>query len=173
MTRRLPVLFIVLLSLYPLPLRTDVPSPSRRIVTLELPTGTYRYVDQELLVQPKEGVSIVELNSLFSAYGAYIEDVDKRNRRGYAVVVFPRAIDVLQAEQIVRESPIVKYAHLNYVGTFATTDPYFGQQWALDLPPLNSSTRRVKISGKMRPGRLTHACDAIHGRADNRDTQRS
>jgi parallel beta-helix repeat protein len=38
---------------------------------------------------------------------------------------------VLQAERIVRESPIVKSAHLNYVGTFATTDPYFGRQWAL------------------------------------------
>jgi hypothetical protein len=83
MSRRLYVLLFVLFSFCPLPLRTDVaPSSSRRIVTLESPTGTYRYVDQELLVQPKEGVSIVELNRLFSAYGAYIEDVGNRNRRG-------------------------------------------------------------------------------------------
>lgn len=132
MTGRLPVLlFVVVFSLCPLSLRTDVPSSSRDIVTLELPTGTYRYVDQELLVQPREHVSIGELNGFLSAYGGYIEDADQLNRRGYAVVVFPRTIDVFQAERAVRASPLVKYAHLNYVGTFATTDPYFDQQWAL------------------------------------------
>jgi hypothetical protein len=38
---------------------------------------------------------------------------------------------MLEAERAVRSSGLVRYAQLNYVGTFSTTDPYYSQQWAL------------------------------------------
>jgi hypothetical protein len=70
MRRRLRILIFVLLCFFPLPAGTDVPPSLRAIATQESPTGTYRYVDQELLVQPKEGVSIGELSADLSAYSA-------------------------------------------------------------------------------------------------------
>jgi hypothetical protein len=239
MRRLLALTFIILLSATQAEARLNDLTPPHRIKTLEQPTGIYKYIDQELLVQPRDGVLHTALGDIVSFYGAHIERTDDVAKYGFALVILPASTDLMLIKEQLSNNPNIKTVNLNYVGGFATEDPYFANQWALrnieaprgwnaypqgvspvvvaildsgyfgheevsstnpriiqneyeynftdtlyygddadhatgiDLPPLNSSTRRVKISGKMRPGRLTHACDAIHGRADNRDPQRS
>ena len=101
------------------------------VKVLNLPGGIYRYVDQEILIQSADGVSINELKELLASYGAYIKNIDCLNKYGFSVVVIPKHLDLFQVKNDLKISRLIKSASLNYVGEVHTNDPYFNDQWAL------------------------------------------
>ncbi len=87
-------------------------STEHHVKTLNLPSGTYRYVDREILIQPEENVSISELNVAISSYGDNILDTDCLNNYGFTVVSVQEGLDLLQARDELKQNPLIKSASL-------------------------------------------------------------
>lgn len=124
-------LAIVMLMLCP-----DAPTsaPRSHIKTLVTSEGTFRYVENEVLVRFRDGADLNRLGLLEQRFGGDFRDVTDRPGRRRAILRLRNSENIFHAARILRSDPDVKYACPNYVGTFAelqVPDSLYPYQWSL------------------------------------------
>lgn len=125
---------VALIAIFMLTLSTAHPETTMeqsRSEILDHPSGSYRYVARELIIRVRKGISVSALNSCMQPYGASALDAAQIDRFGFTVATFPDGADILQIQSELKLHPLIESVNLNYVGTFATVDPYYDEQWAL------------------------------------------
>ncbi|MCU0639546.1 MAG: S8 family serine peptidase, partial [Candidatus Krumholzibacteria bacterium] len=105
--------------------------PIRTIVTEE---GTFRYVENELLVGFKDNVDDAKVQRIASSYSGQISNLNKISSKGHALIKFDESTDLDQIKSALQSDENIEYVNYNYVGSFCeliAADKYYPDQWSL------------------------------------------
>lgn len=104
---------------------------SNEIDTLVLPSGTYKYASQQIIVQPSDELSSSQLLNIIDDYDFMVKDILSYGKYGFVTLLVPESVDILTTRDALKASPFFNSASLNYVGEAFTNDTYYSDQWAL------------------------------------------
>ena len=131
MTRKVCCCVVVLLVLVSTHARSITKMPIRTVVTEE---GTFRYVENELLIGFKDHVGNAMAQTIASRYNCNLSNTTKNYFINRGVMRFDKNLDITEIKRELELDENIKYVNYNYVGTFCEyiiPDTLYTKQWAL------------------------------------------
>lgn len=131
MTRKVYCCVVVLLVLVSTHARSITKMPIRTVVTEE---GTFRYVENELLIGFKDHVGNAMAQTITSRYNGDLSYTTKNYFINRGVMRFDKDFDITEIKRELESDDNIKYVNYNYVGSFCEyiiSDTLYTKQWAL------------------------------------------